>query len=131
VRLSEQVRQFDQVTPHEVLHAAEVLGVPASVAVRVINDVVRRTLREFDAVYTGHYPQTKELLNELPDRGLKKQARLTALLDDVQADNTSESGGGKSQDMSAGPLVQAQQLKVLRVLRYMVLPEMTQRLLGD
>ena len=131
VRLSEQVRQFDQVTPHEVLHAAEVLGVPASVAVRVINEVVRRTLREFDAVYTSHYPQTQGLLNELTQRGLKKQAQMPAPLIDAQADIASEADGGQTQDTSANRLVQAQQLKVLRVLRYMVLSEMAQRLLGD
>ncbi len=117
VRLSNEVTRFDQVTPAAVLGAAQVLGVPPSVATRAIRDVVNRTLREFNAIYAAHYPNEGNL--QLPHVG------------DVLADPDGKDSDGLDTAVTASAQEQAQQLKILRVLRYMVLPEMTQRLLGN
>lgn len=106
VRLSDQVTRFDQVTPDAVLHAAQVLGLPPSVAKRAAREVVSRTLREFDAIYAAHYPQEGRPL--------------------------APTAAASSNTVNATAQEQAQQMKILRVLRFMVLPEMTRRLLtGD
>jgi serine/threonine-protein kinase HipA len=105
VRLSDAVTRFDQVTPEVVLQAAQTLGVPPPVALRAIREVVSRTLREFDALYAVHYPQEAGLLEQVPH-------------------------AGPVLEVSATAQERAQQLKILRVLRFMVLPEMTRRLMG-
>lgn len=100
VRLSDDVTRFDQVTPEAVLQAAHTLGVPDTVALRAIRDVVTRTLKSFDMLYASHYPQEPE--------------RLTPM--------------NPTQGEMPSPEERAQQLKILRVLRFMVLPEMVKRL---
>jgi hypothetical protein len=79
--------------------------------------VVNRTLREFNAIYAAHYPNEGNL--QLPHVG------------DVLADPDGKDSDGLDTAVTASAQEQAQQLKILRVLRFMVLPEMTQRLLGN
>lgn len=131
VRLSEQVTRFDQVTPEEVLNAARVLGVPASVAVRAAREVVSRTLREFDVVFATHYPQEMGLLEQMRRQDLKVPPEMPASFDDAPAGPNGTGVAGDAEGVSATPQVQAQHLKILRVLRFMVLPEMAKRLLDD
>lgn len=134
VRLSDNVTRFDQVTPEAVLQAARVLGVPSSVAMRAIREVVSRTLREFDVLYAGHYPQEAGLLAQLHQQDLTVPVQLPALARDRVAP-TSEEGAQSPADpaleVSATAQERAQHLKILRVLRFMVLPEMVKRLVGD
>lgn len=131
VRLSDQVTRFDQVTRAEVLNAARVLGVPASVAQRAIGEVVGRTLGEFDEVFASHYPQEPGILEQMRQQGLKVPPELSASFDVTSAGPGGAAQVDEAEAFSAGREVQAQQLKILRVLRFMVLPEMAKRLLGD
>lgn len=123
VRLSEQVRRFDQVTPASVLNAAHELGLPASVATRIITEVIQRTLREFDVIFASHYPEEPPLVEPKgrPGPGASKQP---TLIDD----GVSIPDDGKV-TYGVTPQVLAQQLKILRVLRFVVFPEMSKRLL--
>ncbi len=100
VRLSDEVTRFDQVTPEAVLQGAQTLGVPSSVALRAIRDVVSRTLKAFDSIYAAHYPKEPGL----------------------PINNDTAPGG------SLTAQERAQHLKILRVLRFMVLPEMVKRI---
>ena len=131
VRLSDEVTRFDQVTPEAVLKAAQTLGVPPSVATRAIWEVVSRTLREFDAVYAAHYPQEVGLLEKVHKQDLKVSRELPALVGEALAGPGGEGSDGPAKAVSASAQEQAQHLKILRVLRFMVLPEMTRRLLGS
>lgn len=118
VRLSNEVTRFDQVTPAAVLGAAQVLGVPPPVATRAIRDVVNRTLREFNAIYAAHYPNEGSL-------------QLPALVGEVPAALDRNDSDTLATAVSASAQEQAQQLKILRVLRFIVLPEMAPRLLDN
>lgn len=129
VRLSDDVTRFDQVTPGAVLRAGEALGVPTAVAVRAIRDVVTRTLREFDVVYALHYPQQAGLLDQWHAQGLKFTPELPAQADEPSATPEGESRGAQAQAASVSAHEQAQQLKILRVMRFMVLPEMVKRVM--
>lgn len=111
VRLSDEVTRFDQVTPQAVIQAAQTLDVPPPVAKRAIQEVVSRTLRAFNAVYAAHYPQEASL----QPPGLVDEA--------PPAPEAQQADGISAQE-------QAQRLKILRVLRFMVLPEMVKRLQG-
>jgi len=130
MRLSEEVTRFDQVTPDEVLKAANILGVPPSVARRAVNEVVSRTLREFDAVYAAHYPQEVSLLEQIRRQDLKVPSEGQEVLDEVPAMSGGTVGLSQTGGASISAEERAQQLKILRVLRFMVLPEMIKRLLG-
>ena len=121
VKLNAEVTRFDQVTPDAVLSAGAALGVPDKLAVRTIRDVVTRVLEAFDSLYRQHYPEDVGLSGILKTRGLSM-----AELDEVNAATISEHGRKVTH---TGALQQAQQLKILRVLRYIVLPEMAARLL--
>ena len=122
VRLSESVTRFDQVTPVSVLKAGNELGLPAPVATRVIKDVIQRTLREFDVIFASHCPEEPTLL-EPKGRPGPKVSKQPALFDEAVA----ITNAGKTTDC-VSPEVKAQQLKILRVLRFIVLPEMAKRL---
>lgn len=79
--------------------------------------VVSRTLREFDVLYAAHYPQETGLLEQVPKQGLKVHLQLPT--------------SGPVLEVSTTAQERAQHLKILRVLRFMVLPEMVKRLMGD
>ncbi len=130
VRLSNEVTRFDHVTPEAVLKAAQTLGVPPSVAKRAIGEVVSRTLREFDAVYAVHYPQELGLLEQVRKRDLTEPWQLPAIVDEALGRPEGERSDDPAKTVSASAQEQAQHLKILRVLRFIVLPEMTARLLG-
>lgn len=122
VRLSPEIERFDQVTPEAVLAAAATLGVPERLALRTVREVITRVLVAFDALYAEHDPQQKGLMKQLKVKDSKVLA-LEAL----------EEQAGQGPDNAAVPVSapeQAQQLKLLRVLRHIVLPEMVQRLLA-
>ncbi len=115
VRLADDVRHFSTVTPDAVLAAAAVLGVPQSVARRVVQEVVTRTLRQFDSVYSGHFPDEPGLLD----------AAATAPTSAAGAPAAAEPARGQGVDPSAA---QAIERRILRVLRHVILPEMRARL---
>lgn len=128
IHLSQEVVRLDQVTPEAVLAAGHLLGVPERLAIRTVHDVVTRVLGAFDAFYAEHYPGEEGLLPQLRSRGLKADA--TGIAESGAVDR------GASQDVLKGantepppPQERAQQLKILRVLRHIVLPEMVARLL--
>jgi serine/threonine-protein kinase HipA len=123
VRLSESVTRFDQVTPVSVLKAGNELGLPAPVATRVIKDVIQRTLREFDVIFASHYPEESTLVQPKGRQG-PRVSKQPALFDEAVA----ISNEGKTTD-AVSPQVLAQQLKILRVLRFVVLPEMAKHLM--
>lgn len=122
VRLSDQVTRFDQVTPASIIKAASELGLPASVAKRIIGEVIQRTMREFDVIFASHYPEEPPLV-EPKGRPGPKVSKQPALSDEAVAIKDGE----KTSDC-VSPEVLAQQLKILRVLRFVVLPEMAKRL---
>lgn len=128
-KLSREVVRFDQVTPEAVLKAAQDLGVPQTVATRAARDVVTRTLREFDAIFAAHYPQEASLLGQFSKRDMN--ARLPALVDEPPAMPEGEANGGPARAAGVSAQEQAQHRKILRVLRFMVLPEMIPRVLAD
>lgn len=102
VRLADDVRRFDQVTPDAVLNAAAVLGVPRPVARRVTGEVVTRALKYFDHVHAQHFPDEPGLLGQGP-------AHVEAPQD-------------------ATPEQQGVERRLLRAMRHIVLPEMRRRL---
>lgn len=120
VRLAPEVGRFDQVTPAAIMAAASMLGVPQSLANRTVRDVVTRVLEAFDALYAQHFPQEEGLLAQLKAKHFKVQALealdepLKPVPDDAAADVSAQE--------------RAQHLKLLRVLRHIVLPEMVGRL---
>lgn len=122
VRLSEEVTRFDQVTPATIIKSASELGLPASVAKRIIGEVIQRTMREFDVIFASHYPEEPPLV-EPKGRPGPKVSKQPALSDEAMAITDEE----KNTD-AVSPQVLAQQLKILRVLRFVVLPEMAKRL---
>lgn len=115
VRLADHVRHFDQVTLDAVLNAADVLGVPRQAARRVVQDVVTRTLRQFDRIYAEHFPAEAGLLS-----AEHKAVGLTP-------DGHEVEGLDNASNMVSGDL--AIERRILRVLRYVIFPEMRARLL--
>jgi serine/threonine-protein kinase HipA len=122
VRLSSEVGRFDQVTPPAVLAAAAMLGVPETLARRTIRDVVTRVLGAFDALYAEHFPHEEGLLLQLKARQFK------VLELDAQDESAKPMPDNAAADVSAEE--RAQRLKLLRVLRHIVLPEMVGRVLA-
>jgi len=100
-------------------------GVPPKVAVRAIREVVSRTLGEFDGLYAVHYPQEPRLLEQMRQQG--KEGALPLPPEEKGAPLPV----APALEERAPPQERAQQLKILRVLRHMVLPEMVKRLMGD
>lgn len=107
VRLTDDVRHFDTVTPEAVMAAAQALGVPRQAAVRVIQDVITRTFRQFDRLYAEHFPDEAGLLTPARDLATAEPAR----------DGADQPGAAL-----------AIERRILRVLRHVVLPEMRTRL---
>jgi serine/threonine-protein kinase HipA len=122
VRLSPKVGRFDQVTPAAVLAAAAAPGVPETLARRTIREVVTRVLEAFDALYAEHFPQEEGLLPQLKARHFKTQKF------DALGEPTRPVPDDAAADVSAQE--RAQHLKLLRVLRHIVLPEMVGRVLA-
>lgn len=119
VRLSADVRHFISVTPEAVFGAADTLGIPRPAALRIVRDVRTRVFRFFDKVYAQHFPEEPGLLHnetlspEEPDE--------LAAVDEsaIEADR---------RDTAQPPAQLALERRILRVLRYLILPEMNQRL---
>lgn len=117
IRLAGNVSTFGAVTPEAVLAAAETLGVPNTVALRVTREVVTRTFRFFDRVYAQHYPQ---------------QAGLLATQQPSPVDMETLASADSAQIGLGGVLPNSQlslTRHILRVMRYIILPEMSGRLL--
>jgi hypothetical protein len=81
--------------------------VPRQAAQRVVQDVLTRTFRQFDRLYAEHFPDEAGLLTAGRDPGVTE---------------TAESGP----DQQRAAL--AIELRILRVLRHVVLPDMRARL---
>jgi hypothetical protein len=114
-----RVTRFAGVTPEAVLAAAATLGVPPAVAMREAREVVTRTFRYFDRSYAEHYPNEPGLLTTqqvLPD----------------EADTLDAVGAPQEPTVSGDVSPAARQLglrrQILRVLRYIILPEMGRRI---
>lgn len=121
VRLSPEVVRFDQVTPEAVLAAASTLGVPEKLALRTVREVVTRVLVAFDATYAEHYPQQEGLMAQLKAKAFKAPEL------DTLAEQAAPGPNNAAAPVSTPE--RAQQLKLLRVLRHIVLPEMIPRVL--
>lgn len=122
VRLSLEVRTFRAVTPEAVLAAAATLGVPEAVAMRAIREVCNRVFRAFDRFYAEHYPGEAGLLSAsaASDSGSELEA----------IENIQDEGG---QVLELGVRIEAQlalERRILRILRYVILPQMGARLLN-
>lgn len=119
IPLAGQVTRFGGVTPEAVLAAAATLGVPPAVAVRVAREVVTRTFRHFDRIYAEHYPEEPGLLTT--QQVLQGEVAALAAVD-----------GQHEPAVQGDVLPDAQQLglrrRILRVLRYIILPEMSRRI---
>jgi serine/threonine-protein kinase HipA len=122
VRLSPEVARFDQITPKAVLAAAATLGVPEKLALRIVRDVVTRVLVAFDALYAVHDPQQRGLTAQLKAKDFKVL--------DLDALEEPASPGPDNGAAHVCAAERAQQLKLLRVLRHIVLPEMVPRVLA-
>jgi serine/threonine-protein kinase HipA len=111
VRLAPNITRFNEVTPDAVIHAAMNLGVPASVASRVIKEVVSNTFRYFDSIYVEHYPDEVGLLtkSESPAVSIPSGIESTHAFCDEQM---------------------ALHRRILRVLRHIILPDMAARVAG-
>ena len=122
IRLAGNVTTFGAVTPDAVLSAAATLGVPQTVAVRVTREVVTRTFRFFDRIYAEHYPEEPGLL-----------AAQQALPGDIEAlanVNTYPVPAVQG-DVSPATLQLGLHRRIMRVLRYIILPEMGHRLTAE
>ncbi|CAM3732764.1 HipA domain-containing protein [Roseateles saccharophilus] len=122
VRLSPEVARFDQVTPEAVLAAAATLGVPEKLALRTVREVVTRVLGAFDALYAEHYPQQEGLMAQLKAKDFKGP--------EFEARGEPAASGPENAAAQVSAPERAQQLKLLRVLRHIVLPEMVPRVLA-
>jgi serine/threonine-protein kinase HipA len=116
--LAGHVTRFGGVTPEAVLAAAATLGVPPAVAVRVAREVVTRTFRYFDRIYAEHYPEEPGLL-----------ATQQALPGDVEAPDIVDAQPEPTVQGDVSPVARQPGLhrRILRVLRYIILPEMGRR----
>jgi serine/threonine-protein kinase HipA len=117
IRLVGNVTRFGAVTPDAVLAAAATLGVPQEAADRVARDVVARTFRYFDRIYAEHYPAEPGLLTTQQ-----------ALPGDIEALANADTPPAARGDVSPAALQLGLHRRILRVLRYIVLPEMGSRL---
>ncbi len=70
-------------------------------------------------------------MEKVHKQDLKVSRELPALVGEALAGPGGEGSDGPAKAVSASAQEQAQHLKILRVLRFMVLPEMTRRLLGS
>ncbi|MBQ1764846.1 MAG: HipA domain-containing protein [Aquincola sp.] len=125
IRLSEEVTRFDQVSHEAVLAAAVAMGVHRSVAQRNARDVVMRTVGAFDALYARHYPNEAGLLEQLKAPTHQQRSAAPKRKGPVALDVREQQPGPQPSAEET-----AQQLKLLRVLRHIVLPEMARRILG-
>jgi len=116
VRLSPEVERLDQVTPEGVLAAAATLGIPQPLALRTVRDVVARVLTAFDLLYAKLEPRDKGLM------ALQK-------VNDLRAPKLDAAIEDSAIPPDSGP-DRIQRVKLLRVLRHIVLPEMVLRVLG-
>lgn len=123
MRLSPEVARFDQMTPQALLASAATLGLPEKLALRTVQDVVKRVLVAFDALYTEHDPQQGGLMAQLNTKNFKVPD-----FDAMDEPTTPGSDNAGAQVSASEP---AQQLKLLRVLRHIVLPEMVPRVLAS
>jgi serine/threonine-protein kinase HipA len=124
VRLSPEVRTFQAVTPEAILTAAATLGVPAPVALRAVRDVCNRVFKAFDRLYAEHYPDEPGLLSKSKSTPPDSRSEVEAL-DDSQDDED------QYEALALGVRDGAQlalERRILRILRYIVLPEMRARL---
>ena len=119
VRLSADVRTFRSVTPEAVLAAADTLGVPRPVALRVVREVCSRVFKAFDKTYAEHFPDEPGLMSK--EAPLPDDAEAGALPDESLA-------SGRRTEPANGPAQQGLERRILCVLRYVILPEMRQRL---
>jgi hypothetical protein len=122
VRLSSDVRTFDTVTPEAVMTAAAVLGVPATVALRAARDVCNRVFKAFDRLYAEHYPSEPGLLSKSTPPAFRSAAEALADTQDL---------GEQEEALALGVRHHAQpalERRILRILRYLILPEMRARL---
>jgi hypothetical protein len=84
--------------------------------------VIARVLAALDALYAEHYPQQESLAMQLTAEDFHEAEPET--LDKPPAPRADSAA------TQGSPLQRAQQLKVLRVLRHIVLPEMVPRVLA-
>ena len=122
VRLSPEVRTFQAVTPQSVLTAAATLGVPPTVALRAVRDVCNRVFKAFDRLYAEHYPGERGLLS----KNIPPVSR-----SEVEALDDSPDEGEQEEALTLGVRNNAQlalERRILRILRYVILPEMRARL---
>lgn len=125
IHLSKDVVQFDQVTPQAILDAGHLLGVPEKLAIRTVRDVVTHVLGAFDTIYSDNYPKEDGLMLLLKARALKADRPENGAMDKATPQDIPK--GAQAEPLP--PQERAQQLRILRVLRYIVLPEMAARLL--
>lgn len=125
VHLSHDIVRFDQVTPQAVLAAGHLLGVPEKLAARTVRDVVTRVIGAFDTIYSYNYPEEDGLMVMLKARCQRGDGSENGAKDWATSPEIPE--GAQAEPLTAQE--RAQQLRILRVLRYIVLPEMAARLL--
>jgi len=124
VRLSPEIRNFKDVTPDAVMAAAATLGVPDPVATRAVRDICNRVFRAFDRIYAEHYPAEPGLLSKSASLVAVSDAELTTLED-------SHDEGEQDEGPTLGVRTEAQlglERRILRILRYVILPQMRARL---
>jgi serine/threonine-protein kinase HipA len=119
IPLASHVTRFRGVTPEAVLAAATALGVPPTVAVRVAREVVTRTYRCFDRIYAEHYPQEPGLLTTRHAPPGEDEAVGVV---DAQPEPAVQG------DVSPAARQSGLHRRILRVLRYIILPEMGRRI---
>jgi serine/threonine-protein kinase HipA len=122
LRLSPEVARFDQVTPEAVLASATTLGVPKPLALRIVREVVTQVLATFDTVCAEYDPQQQGLTAQLKARNFEVPAL-------VAPDETAAPGRDNAAAQVCAP-ERAQVMKLLRVLRHIVLPEMVPRVMA-
>lgn len=121
IPLAGGIAMFGGVTSEAVLAAAVTLGVPPTVAIRVAREVVTRTFRYFDRIYADQYPEEPGLLATQHPLPSGDEA-----LDAVDAQPEPAVRG----DASPADRQRGLQRRILRVLRYITLPEMGRRVIA-
>jgi serine/threonine-protein kinase HipA len=132
VRLSDEIRNFKDVTPEAVMAAAATLGVPDSVALRAVRGVCNHVFGAFDRVYAEHYPDEPRLLGKgapaVADANAGADADAAA---EQEALGDGQEGGAQDDVLTLGIRTEAQlalERRILRILRYLILPQMRARL---
>lgn len=128
VRLSPEVRTFKAVTPQAVMAAAAILGVPEPVALRAVRDVCTRVFKAFDRLYAQHYPQEPGLLSKSAPEATPA---VPQAVDERLGENAQAAQAALDAALTVGVRSEAQlglERRILRVLRYIILPEMRARL---